>query len=330
LGTSIAKEPVKKSRNKSKYISLLYDFVRHSNTSFIEDSDIIADLQHSSKCTAHSKLCSLSSGEYGQAFKLESKDGDAVVVKLPLQNHGFDVVEMELNMQAYKSAKQFKVNPIAEALGYWRSPTLQKLVGKQNYAFLYKYEDSFSTYAELIRNTVISKEDFKSLVFQMCVVLHILQTKMPGFCHNDLHGYNILIVKHSEAFTYDGATHKGSYCIKILDFGMSETREKYTKDARNLWSKTRYNAFVDFLMFCNRTLIYASAHAKKQGKYPVWLAEFLRFLERHFHPQCIMNGSGTGAWLNYKYLHVEHSEGIKYITSKPKSLHYILTDSYFD
>jgi hypothetical protein len=129
---------------------------------------------------------------------------------------------------------------------------------------------------------------------------------------------------------YDGITHKGSYYCKILDFGMAETRAKYTRDARQLWSSTKYNPFVDFLMFCNRTLIYASASAKKHGKYPVWLAEFLRFLERHFHPQCIMNGKGTGSWLHYKYLYIEHADGIDYINSKPKSLQYILTDVFFD
>jgi hypothetical protein len=312
---------------KKSFITLLYSFLSQSGD--IQDSEFLNALENSSQCTPTSKMCILSEGSYGRAYKLE--DGqNSLVVKLPLEK-GFDKIEMELNILAYKSCKQFRINPIVEALGFWRSPTLQSTSKKNNFAFVYKYEDSFSTYAELIRQTQLSTEDFKSLVFQVCSVLDTLQLKMPGFCHNDLHGYNILISKTiGFRFSFGNTELEGSYYLKLLDFGMSETRAQSTHDAQHFWQKTKYNPFVDFLTFCNHTLIYASASAKKNGKYPTWLAEFLRFVGKHFHPQCVMNGKGTGSWLNYKYLFIEHDDGIKYINSKPNSLLSILKDPYFD
>lgn len=317
-----ADEPKKKG--KKSYADLLFSFLSQSGEN--DDTEFLSALRESSQCTATSKMCLISEGAYGRAYKLEDSDV-SLVIKIPIEN-GFDKIEMQLNIQAFKACKQFKINPIAEALGFYRSSSL-RLLHKNNFAFVYKYEDSLSTYAELIRQTPLSVNDFKSLVFQQCLVLHTLQTKLPGFCHNDLHGYNILIIRNAARHSFGSIKVDGSYCLKILDFGMAQTRALCTRDARKLYHETEYNPFVDFLSFCNHTLIYASAHAKKQGKYPPWLADFLRFLQRHFHPQCIMNGKGTGAWLHYKYLFIDHPDGIKYINSKPKSLVSILNDKYF-
>jgi hypothetical protein len=323
LGDAPEKKP---NHGKKSFIKLLFSFLSQSGD--IQDSEFLRALENSSQCTPKSKMCILSEGAYGRAYKLD--DGEnSLVVKLPLDK-GFDKIEMELNIQAYKACKQFPINPIVEALGFWRSPTLQSISKTNNFAFVYKYEDSYSTYAELIRRTQLSTEDFKSLAFQMCVVLHTLQTKLPGFCHNDVHGYNILIKKTSTRFSFANKDYEGSYYLKLLDFGMSQTRAKCTRDAQRIWQVTKYNPFVDFLTFCNHTLIYASAYAKKNNKYPVWLAEFLRFVGKHFHPQCVKNGKGTGAWLHYKYLYIDHDDGLKYINSKPNSLLSILKDPYFD
>ncbi len=324
------------SRGKSKseaYLRLIREYILYPTDSFINDEDLITDLQNSAQCSKLSKLCNLSEGVYGKTYKLKTEK-ETLVIKLPYGSSGFDVSEIKLNLEAYHYAKSFRVNPIAEALGYWRSPTLHREFKKRNYAFVYKYESSLSTYADLMRRAHLTSKDFKSLLFQVCLVLQTLQSKMPGFCHNDLHGYNILIVRNpGVTFSYDGAYHRGAYCLKILDFGMAESKSIVTDDADRLWFRTSHNPIVDFLMFCNRTLIYASAAAKKHRYYASWHAEFLRFLERHFHPQCIMNGKGTGAWLHYKYLHIEDSKGIEYVNStflNTKPFQALLEDKFFD
>jgi hypothetical protein len=86
-------------------------------------------------------------------------------------------------------------------------------------------------------------------------------------------------------------------------------------------------------MFCNRTLVYASAAASKSRKYMSWHQSFLDMLSRYFTPECIKNGKGSGDWLNKKYLHIEQYDGFAYLEKTfpkgSKPLDKILEDSFF-
>lgn len=325
--------------NTNLYVGYVKDLLSGKVSTEV-DQTVIKQLLALKGCSAQLKACKLSDGAYGFAYKLEDKK-DKLVVKLPKGNFGFDVIEMELNVKAYETVKRafpsHKSQFVAQALGFWKSAALAEKFQSRNFAFVYKYEDSLSAYADLIREKQVAPADFKSIVFQVALALWTLQKHMPGFCHNDMHGDNVLITRNSQTFSYShgGSTirHGGKYGVKILDFGMSSTAQKVTDDGKALWSEIRNNPVVDFLMFCNRTLVYASAGAKKAKSYAPWHQPFLHMLERHFVPEVIQNGKGTGQWLDHKYLNISMIDGFQWVNktyppgSHPMSA--ILRDPFF-
>lgn len=331
----------KLSGNTSTYVKYVKDLVSGKAVPSGADEAVVKSLYATKECSAKLRACLLSEGGYGFAYKLEDK-GDKMVVKLPLKGkQGFDINEIEMNLKAYETVKRafpsHNSQFVAQALGYWKSAALVESFQSRNFAFVYKYEDSLSAYADLIREKQVSAVDFKSIVFQVALALWTLQKHMPGFCHNDMHGDNVLITRNTQSFsyTYGGKTikHGGKYGIKILDFGMSSTNSKVTDDGKALWREVRDNPIVDFLMFCNRTLVYASAGAKRAKAYAPWHQPFLHMLERHFVPQVIQNGKGTGQWLDHKYLHINMLDGFQWVnkTYPPGShpLSTILKDPFF-
>jgi serine/threonine protein kinase len=337
---SSAKKASRIAGNASVFVALVKDLVSGKIVPSNEEEQVVTELLATKECSAKLKACLLSEGAYGFAYKLEDKK-DKMVVKLPKGTRGFDIIEMEMNLKAYETVRRAFPNHssqfIAQALGYWKSAALAESFQSRNFAFVYKYEDSLSAYADLIREKQVSPVDFKSIVFQVALALWTLQKHMPGFCHNDMHGDNVLITRNSQTFTYThgGTTvrHGGKYGIKILDFGMSSTAQKVTDDGKALWKDVRNNPVVDFLMFCNRTLVYASAGAKRAKAYSPWHQPFLHMLERHFVPEVIQNGKGTGQWLDHKYLYISMQDGLQWVNktyppgSHPMSA--ILKDPFF-
>jgi hypothetical protein len=167
-------------------------------------------------------------------------------------------------------------------------------------------------------------------------MLDTLQNQEPGLCHNDLHGYNMLVKKNDANVSFsDGKSleRTGKYIIKVLDFGMCSSIDHETKDAKRLWRQTRGCPMVDFLMFCNRTLMYASAYNSKTKTFQAWNEEFLAMLGRFFPAPAIKNGKDTGQWLDQKYLHLDTAEGHSWIKAEyPRGtfpLNQVLNDNFF-
>ena len=363
LNSKSPRRPCKKSSSKgrngslkgSSIINLILDtYLKSSSFDEKNEQEAITLLYEAKNCGKEFP-CLLSEGVYGAAYQVKNANHN-IIVKLPKSakmvkgygkdTDGFDEWEMKFNQLAYEAIQRFTMytfgeNLIAHPLGFWRSPSLTARGFKQNnFVFVYNFESSISTYAELIRTTALSKPDFKSIVFQVLLMLDALQNKVQGFCHNDLHGYNMLIKKNDSHASFshnlngEEKTMSGKYVIKLLDFGMCSSNKHETKDAKRLWRQTRGSPIVDFLMFCNKTLMYASAYNAKTRTYQAWNEEFLAMLGRIFPPQVIKNGKDTGQWLDQKYLHLDSAEAFTWIKKEfPRDTHplatKVLNDSFF-
>jgi hypothetical protein len=330
-------------------ITNVLDFLDGKINPRIEKS-LLFFLYKSPKCELHSPRasCEISKGAFGKAYKLE-EDGHSIVVKVPRlrkkkSTAGFDLKEEEFQTMAHRAfVPNFprEIIPIAKSLGYWASPSLEKFFKpKSNNCFAIEYIDSLATFSKLMGETGVSLRDFTGLLFQCAVALHTLQTKINGFCHNDLHGYNILIVKGDPSKTYktSGKTFFGCrYQIKIIDFGMATSLTDSTPDGKK-YHLTRGNPMVDFLQICNKCVLYGyRIMEKKKYQKPEWIAPLLQFMGRYFPNELIKNGNGNdleGKWLHKSFLSIKNPKGIKWINTNfpPQTypLKKIILDPFFD
>jgi hypothetical protein len=354
-----AKEIIDKREKSKKVVDsliplILNTYLKKQGFDEKDEEKAITYLYDAWKCGV-TMPCLLSEGVYGAAYQLKDANHN-IIVKLPKsakrpkgygdEGDGFDEWEIKFNQLAYEIINTlvgdtFGENLIAKPLGFWKSPSLSKRgFSKNDFVFVYNFEPSLNTYAELVRTTAISKHDFKVIMFQVVLMLDVLQSDEPGFCHNDMHGYNILVKKNDKNVKFSsvgyGAKEQeltGKYIIKLLDFGMCSSNSNETKDGKRMWRQTRGCPMVDFLMFCNKSLMYASAYNAKTKKYQEWNQDLLSMTGRLFPPQAIKNGDGTGQWLDEKYLHLTTAEGYAWIKKEfPKDtfpLLKVLNDVFF-
>jgi serine/threonine protein kinase len=332
-----------------KLITTVLDFLDGKKIDPKVEKALLYYLMKSKKCDLSEKksACEISKGAFGKAYKLQ-EEGHTIVVKVPRlkkkTNYGFDTMEADFQDMAYLA---FTPNfphdyiPIAKSLGYWESPSLAKFFKpKTNFCFAIDYIDSLAPFSKLVGKSVLSTRDFRGLLLQCAIALHTMQTKIQGFCHNDLHGYNILVVKGNTHKTYKvfgKAFTAGKYQIKIIDFGMATSLAETTYDGKK-FHLTRGNPAVDFLQICNKCVLYGYRFMEKnQDRKPDWLGSLLQFMGRFFPNELIKNGNGSdteGKWLHKSFVSVKHPDGIKWINTNypPKSypLKKFILDPFFD
>jgi len=332
-----------------KLVSTVLDFLDGHGINKYTEKALLYYLVKSPKCILNTQksACEISKGAFGKAYKLE-EDGHEIVVKVPRlkkkTDYGFDIKEAEFQDMAYMA---FTPNfphdyiPIAKSLGYWESPSLAKyLKPNTNFCFAIDYIESLAPFSKLVGGQGVNKRDFTGLLFQCAIALHTLQTKIRGFCHNDMHGFNILVVKGNPRKTYKvfgKSFTAGKYQIKIIDFGMATSLDETTYDGKK-YHLTQGNPVVDFLQVCNKCILYGYRFmAKNSDRKPEWLGELLQFMGRFFPNELIKNGTGSdteGKWLHKSFVSVKHPDGIKWVNSTypPRTfpLKKFILDPFFD
>ncbi len=333
----------------NKLISTVLDFLDGKPIDLKIEKALLYYLMKSGKCelNQHKSACEISKGAFGKAYKLQEEE-QTIVVKVPRikkrTEYGFDVKEAEFQDMAYMAfVPNFPPDyiPIAKSLGYWESPSLAKFLKRDtNFCFVIDYINSLAPFSKLIGDMGVNNRDFKGLLFQCAIALHTLQSKIQGFCHNDMHGYNILVVKGNPNKTYKifgKAFTAGRYQIKIIDFGMASSLDETTYDGEK-YHLTHGNPAVDFLQICNKCILYGYRFMDKNfDRKPEWLGELLQFLGNYFPNELIKNGNGSdleGKWLHKSFVSIKHPDGIKWINKNfpPKTFPFktFLLDPFFD
>ena len=206
------------------------------------------------------------------------------------------------------------------------------------------FEDGRTLEAEL-EERVISRDEWKGIVFQVLHILLLAQDIIPGFTHNDFHAGNIILVPNTgkrvqhRCTTLTSALHLSivpKRIVRIIDFGTATANAKrfQTHDGLRKFRHQLGNKFVDFARFATMSVYYCSRHEHATGSYPSWYAEWLEFLSRWFDPRFFLNGTSSSTFISnngHRYL----PPGIKWLTawygpSSKYSLEDVLEDEYFE
>ena len=193
-----------------------------------------------------------------------------------------------------------------------------------------------------LEERVISRDEWKGIVFQILHILLVAQDAIPGFTHNDFHAGNIVLVPNTEKRRCTTVTSNVNMSIvpkrivRILDFGSATAYAKQyqTHTGLKLFRTQIGNKFVDFARFATLSVYYCTRRERWVGTYPTWYAEWLEFLSRWFDPRFFINGNTTTTFITQngqRYL----PAGVKWLNSwygpdSKYSLENVLEDEYFE
>jgi serine/threonine protein kinase len=301
-----------------------------------EHKGMLEDIEQygSETCRGPIDPCFVGDGSYARAYKTCGKR-DCYLLKIKKTKRTFDINEYKINEMAYRKLLAKKFTLIAQpkgVFGYAHDPL----------AFVYLFEEGSITLDKFLETYDFDESELKSILFQSALCLYSLQKGVPGFCHNDLHTDNILIVPQSKVFSYGSVKMRCKYTIRLIDFGQSTTVQHKTKLGHQLWEKTSGNTMVDFLRLCNWILLtlYKLIRFDTNLKIKSIITNFLALLSGYVSKDCIRNGgkarkasSKTGKYLSVPYLTLNR-DGETYINSvyssdQPNAMNLILKDKYF-
>ncbi len=332
----------KKSRSAEKrqdgfVRSRVLDIIKHPPKYNPEEhSEMLQDIEQygSEKCRGPIDPCFVGDGSWARAYKTCGKK-ECYLLKIKKTKRTFDINEYKINELAYKKLIAKKFALIAQprgVFGYAHDPL----------AFVYLFEEGSITLDKFLETYDFDESELKSILFQAALCLYYLQKGVPGFCHNDLHTDNILVIPQTKTYSYGSVKIKCKYTVRLIDFGQSTTIQHQTKLGKQLWNKTSGNTMVDFLRLCNWILLtlYKLIRFDTIPKIKSIITNFLELLSGYVSKDCIRNGgrarkasSKTGKYLSVPYLTLNR-DGESYINSiyssdKPNAMNLILKDKYF-
>ena len=319
---------MKKLDVTNKIVEILKRPVDHDQ--FIKD---IESFGARKKCTSFDP-CFVAEGTFANTYKTCTTT-KCYLIKIRKPNREFDIAEFKINQDGFKKIRKLAKFPlIAQPLGVFGT-------SKNPLAFVYVFEEKSSTLGEFIESTDFSFVEFQALIFQIALVLYELQQALPGFCHNDLHTDNILVVSepHLHSFTYKSLEFKTKFFIRLIDFGQASTNKIKTQDSLKIWKGIMGNTMSDFLRIANWIILimYKVIAKSKSSTLEKCVTELLLLLSEFVTRDCVKNGgraeTKTGRFLSMPWLSLNR-RGEEYLQElygggKPNAMNLLLKHSFF-
>jgi hypothetical protein len=208
-------------------------------------------------------------------------------------------------------------------------------VKKQHYLAM-EFDDSFYPEAPdlktLIGLRLLTEYDFKVVTFQLIKALTVLQKRIVGACHNDLHFQNIVLVRNPTRHVCKAVSDSGvhlscgvqPFLVRCIDFDLFTDllNQVSTKMGLYFFDDTRGNSGLDFCRFATQAVVQIPKSWK------TWREFAARWLPPEFltgKPNALVSANGL----------IPTPQGAKtlnqlYGWGKKSALLQMLSDPYFE
>jgi hypothetical protein len=227
-------------------------------------------------------------------------------------------------------------------LGYFKDLHTNQVILASSYETLF-WQDC-PTLKDVLEKKRLSKLYWKAITFQFISAFSLAQRRCPGFCHNDCHVKNLLIVPNTSkvvCYAYSAKKRKVAvdtpFLLRVIDFDLMTLHTGPSSLAgKEFFKYTSGNTMVDFFRFAssvNSTLLLIQSRTKH---IPSYAKEWRDFVLRYLPPSFIYQGTSeeTSIVLDSNG-GIPSKIGGKYLQSRfgpdrTSILLHMLDDSYFD
>lgn len=207
-----------------------------------------------------------------------------------------------------------------------------------------EYEVNFFPTCKTLNDALVKHKigawEWKVINFQFISALLLAQERIRGFCHNDTHLQNLLLVpntKHHVCRVKSGALKLSSespFLVRLIDFDLVTFHGGGSQAGKMFFKYTPENSMHDFFRFVSSAnqLFYL----KYPNKLPKYIKEWRKFVVKYLPPSLIYESS-----LRETEKMIDPNGGILtrqggnvlqdlYGPQHPSGLHLLLHDSYFE
>lgn len=207
---------------------------------------------------------------------------------------------------------------------------------KDKHYLAMEYDESFYPEAPDLRKAMqlglLTQKDFKIINFQLIKALSVLQKRIVGACHNDLHFQNIILVRnplyHACKAISDSGKHlscgEQAFLVRCIDFDLFTDllNQVSTKQGLYFFEATKGNSGLDFCRFATQ------AAAQVPESWKSWHAFAARWFPAEFltgKPNSLVSSNGL----------IPTAKGAKILNQmygwgKKSALLQMLDDPYFE
>lgn len=275
-----------------------------------------------------------------------AKQCNCVALKLTLIKQGlFDVdavLAHELLTQRLRrtqGAAHFN-----KLIGFVKDKNSDRVAVASYYETLF-YKDC-ATLDDVIKTKKIGALEWKAITFQFISAFAKAQHRLPGFCHNDTHTKNLLLVPNSlnhVCYAFSAKRRKvalkSPFLLLAIDFDLMTigNQEGFygfgSQAGREFFRYTPGNTIIDFFRFA---MSLQHGFLDTYSKIPKFFQEWKSFVLRYLPPSFLMEGPREDI-----LLYIDPNGGIPtqsggallqdlYGPQKPSALLKMLDDPYFD
>lgn len=275
-----------------------------------------------------------------------AKKCNCVALKLTLIKQGLFDLDAVLahEMLTHRLRRTQAAAHFNKVLGHVKDKNSDRVAVASYYETLY-YKDC-PTLDDVIRTKKISALEWKAITFQFIAAFAKAQQRLPGFCHNDTHTKNLLLVPNTSdhvCYAFSAKRRrlalKSPFLLLAIDFdlmtiGNEEAFYGYGSEAgRTFFRYTPGNTMIDFFRFASSL---RHGFLLLSEKTPRFFQEWKSFVLRYLPESFLMEGPQKNI-----SLHIDPNGGIPsasggallqdlYGPGKPSALLKMLDDSYFN
>jgi hypothetical protein len=182
-------------------------------------------------------------------------------------------------------------------LGYFKDLHTNQVILAS--AFETPYWADCATLKDVLEKKKLSRLSWKAITFQFISAFSLAQRRCPGFCHNDCHVKNVLIVPNTNktvCYAYSAKRRKIAvdtpFLLRVIDFDLMTLHTGPSSIAgREFFKYTLGNTMIDFFRFAssvNSTLVLLQSRTKY---IPSFAKEWRDFVLRYLPASFIYEGS---------------------------------------
>jgi len=180
-------------------------------------------------------------------------------------------------------------------LGFVRDSHSLRVVLASTYETLY-WKDC-PTLNEVIRKKNLSAIAWKAITFQFIAAFSKAQQRLPGFCHNDTHSKNLLLVPNKKdhvCYAISAKRRKVAlrcpFLLLAIDFDLMTSDSLGSSAGRGFFQYTPGNTILDFFRFA-LSLKNTFLQTYRGEKIPKYWQEWYSFALRYLPPAFLMEGT---------------------------------------
>jgi hypothetical protein len=159
------------------------------------------------------------------------------------------------------------------------------------------YFPTCKTLSEVIKQRKLTALEWKAVNFQLVSALAFAQKRVPGFCHNDTHLQNILLVPNTTKHPCKAQSAKRvkfyvncPFLVRFIDFDLVTYKGGGSLGGHYFFRYTPANSMIDFFRFassCNHHFM----QTYKSPNPPKHIQEWREFVIRYLPPVLIYEDS---------------------------------------